>query len=80
MAICKYTGKKRAIGNNVSHAHNKTKRKFKANIQRVKVVGENGQSTRAYVSTKALRSGMVTKPTPRKIQLQLDKEAKELDV
>jgi len=30
--ICEVTGKKNMVGNNVSHAMNKTKRKFKVNI------------------------------------------------
>lgn len=76
MAKCEITGKKRAVGNNVSHANNKTKRTFGANIQRVKIVDENGTVRRAYVSTKALKSGLVRKPTPRKVALQLAKEEK----
>ena len=31
--ICQVTGKRPAVGNNVSHAHNKTKRRFMPNIQ-----------------------------------------------
>ena len=31
--ICQITGKKAMTGNNVSHAMNKTKRKFKPNLQ-----------------------------------------------
>jgi large subunit ribosomal protein L28 len=31
--ICEITGKKAITGNNVSHAMNKTKRKFKPNLQ-----------------------------------------------
>tara|TARA_B100001059_G_C17480615_1_gene401495 strand:+ start:254 stop:493 length:240 start_codon:yes stop_codon:yes gene_type:complete len=30
--ICELTGKKAMVGNNVSHALNRTKRKFKANL------------------------------------------------
>lgn len=69
MPKCEVTGKKRAIGNNVSHANNKTKRTFKANIQKVKIVDENGTVRRAYVSTKALKSGLVRKAAPRKVLL-----------
>lgn len=67
MAKCEITGKQRRTGNNVSHANNKTKRTFKANIQKVKIVDENGTVRRAYVSTKALKSGLVKKATPRKV-------------
>jgi large subunit ribosomal protein L28 len=31
--VCQVTGKRPVAGNNVSHAHNKTKRVFKPNIQ-----------------------------------------------
>jgi large subunit ribosomal protein L28 len=30
--VCQLTGKKTAVGNNVSHAMNKTKRKFSVNL------------------------------------------------
>ncbi|CAN5459829.1 50S ribosomal protein L28 [soil metagenome] len=69
MAKCEITGKQRRVGNSVSHANNKTKRTFKANIQKVKIVDENGVTRRAYVSTKALKSGLVRKAVSRKIQL-----------
>ncbi|MCB2155629.1 50S ribosomal protein L28 [bacterium] len=70
MAKCEVTGKRRAVGNNVSHANNKTKRTFGANIQRVKIVDENGTTRHAYVSTKALKSGAVAKAAPRKVILE----------
>ena len=39
----------------------KTKRWFKPNLQKVKVIEENGHVHRIWVSTKALKSGLVTK-------------------
>lgn len=69
MAKCEITGKHRQSGNNVSHANNKTKRTFGANIQRLKIVDENGTVRRAYVSTKAIKSGLVKKAPPRKAVL-----------
>lgn len=74
MAKCEVTGKKRAVGNNVSHANNKTKRTFGANIQKIRIVDDNGTVRRAHVSTSAIRDGKVRKPVPRKIALQLAKE------
>jgi large subunit ribosomal protein L28 len=32
--VCEVTGKRPAVGNNVSHANNKTKRRFLPNLQR----------------------------------------------
>lgn len=69
MAKCEISGKRRQVGNSVSHANNRNKRTFKANIQRVKIVDENGTTRRAYVSTKALKSGLVHKAVPRKVQM-----------
>ena len=34
--ICQVTGKKPMFGNNVSHANNKTRRKFNVNLQKKK--------------------------------------------
>jgi large subunit ribosomal protein L28 len=41
--VCQVTGKKPMVGNNVSHANNKTKRRFLPNLQnrRVWVESEN---------------------------------------
>ena len=32
--VCQVTGKKPMVGNNISHANNKTKRRFLPNLQR----------------------------------------------
>ena len=32
--VCQITGKKPMFGNNVSHANNKTRRKFNVNLQK----------------------------------------------
>ena len=32
--VCDVTGKKTMFGNNVSHAHNKTRRRFDVNLQK----------------------------------------------
>ena len=39
--VCQITGKKAMTGNNVSHANNRTKRKFQPNIQNVKLFSQN---------------------------------------
>ena len=59
--VCEYCGKKPQVGNNVSHAHNKTKRRFNPNLQKVCTV-ENGQVRRVRVCTRCLRSGKIQKP------------------
>jgi large subunit ribosomal protein L28 len=60
MASCTICGKKRIIGNNVSHANNKTKRLIMPNLQRMRII-TGGGIKRLYVCTRCLRSGMVKK-------------------
>ncbi len=54
--VCQVTGKKPVSGNNVSHAHNKTKRRFLPNlhIHRFWVESEN-RWVRLKISSKGLR-------------------------
>ncbi len=55
--ICELTGKGRLVGNNVSHANNKTKRTFLPNLQNVTLMSDSlGTSVRLRVSTHGLRS------------------------
>ena len=55
--VCKISGKKPLSGNNVSHAHNKTKRWQKPNIQYKKLyVPELGRSVRIRLSMRSLRT------------------------
>ena len=55
--ICQITGKKVMVGNNVSHAKNRTKRKFYPNLQTKKFfVPETGETIILKVSTNALRT------------------------
>ena len=53
--VCQVTGKKPMFGNNVSHAKNKTKRRFNINLQRKKfwLPDEN-----RYVTLRVSTSGM----------------------
>jgi large subunit ribosomal protein L28 len=60
MASCSVCGKKKTIGNNVSHANNRTKRVLLPNIQRIRVVTDSG-TKRAYVCTRCIRSNRVVK-------------------
>ena len=55
--ICEITGKKVMVGNNVSHANNKTKRKFYPNLQTKKFfVPETGETVVLKVSANAIRT------------------------
>lgn len=50
------TGKGPMIGNNVSHAKNRTKRRFLPNLRSVKIVDENGNTKRIKVTASTLRT------------------------
>tara|TARA_B100001758_G_C18326472_1_gene566246 strand:+ start:768 stop:1007 length:240 start_codon:yes stop_codon:yes gene_type:complete len=55
--ICQITGKKVMSGNNVSHAKNKTKRKFYPNLHTKKFfVPETGETVILKVSANAIRT------------------------
>lgn len=57
--VCSVSGKKTLSGNNRSHSLHATKKKWKANLQKVRVIDEDGQVKRVYVSARALKSGKV---------------------
>ena len=54
--VCQVTGKRPLVGNNVSHAHNKTRRRFLPNLHnhRFWVESEN-RFVRLRVSSKGMR-------------------------
>ena len=55
--VCELTGKAVLVGNNVSHANNKTKRRFLPNLCQVTLISDAlGQRYRLRVSAAALRS------------------------
>ena len=55
--VCELTGKGRLVGNNVSHANNKTKRTFLPNLQNVTLLSDSlAKSVKLRVSTHGLRS------------------------
>ncbi len=55
--FCELTGTGRQVGNNVSHANNKTKRTFLPNLQNVTLISDSlEKSVKLRVSTHGLRS------------------------
>lgn len=53
---CAITGKGAMSGNNVSHANNKTKRKFLPNLRTIRVTLEDGTTKRIKVAASTLRT------------------------
>ncbi len=60
MASCSICGKKKVVGNNVSHANNKTKRILMPNVQKIRIM-IGGGTKRAYVCTRCIRSKKAVK-------------------
>jgi len=53
---CDITGKGPLVGNNVSHANNKTKRRQLPNLRSVKITLEDGTTKRVKVAASTLRT------------------------
>lgn len=55
--VCQITGKRPRVGNNVSHANNKTKRKFYPNLQKKRFyIPEEDKWITLKLSTKAIKT------------------------
>jgi large subunit ribosomal protein L28 len=57
---CDICGKGPLVGNNVSHANNKTKRRSYPNLRKIRAMVE-GSPMRLYVCTRCLKAGKVQK-------------------
>jgi len=53
---CFFTGKGPMVGNNVSHANNKTKRRLLPNLRSMRVALEDGSRVRVKVASSTLRT------------------------
>lgn len=58
---CYVCGKGPHYGNNVSHAHNKTRRRWLPNLQRVKILNDDGEKIRVRVCTRCISAGKIRK-------------------
>lgn len=57
---CYVTGKGASFGNKRSHSLRANRRKWGVNVQKVRILVD-GKPKRVYVSTSALKSGLVTR-------------------
>ncbi len=57
---CAICGKTRQVGNNVSHANNKTKRVLHPNLQSIHIL-QDGRKKKALVCTRCIRTGTAVK-------------------
>ena len=53
--VCTVCGKGQTSGNNVSHSKRRTRRTFKANVQKVSYVSDNGKTVTGYVCARCLK-------------------------
>ena len=60
MRHCSVCGKGPSVGNSVSHANNKTKRRWNPNLQEVRALMAGGVQ-RVLVCTRCIRSGKIRK-------------------
>ncbi len=58
--VCEICGKRPQVGYNVSHAHNKTKRRWNPNLQKVRCLS-NGHIKKRRVCTSCIKSGLAVK-------------------
>lgn len=85
---CQLTGKGVMTGNNVSHANNKTRRRFLPNLQVTTLLSETlGESVKMRLSTRAIRTvehrggldGYLASTAPTKLPAELRPLKKRLD-
>ena len=58
--VCSICGRKPGFGNNRSHSMAATRRRFDPNLQRMRVLVD-GIAKRAYVCTRCIKAGKVSK-------------------
>jgi large subunit ribosomal protein L28 len=59
--VCEICGKGPQFGNNISHAHNITRRRWNVNLRPVKAKLDSGGNKRIRVCTSCIKSGKVVK-------------------
>lgn len=66
---CYVCGKGPGTGNNVSHANNRTKRRWLPNLQKVRILDEDGKRKRVKVCTSCISAGKIRKAPPPGVKL-----------
>ena len=75
--ICDVTGKKPMFGNNVSHAHNKSRRRFNINLQKKRFwLADESRYITLNVSTQGLR--LIDKKGIRRVVNELLAQGKKI--
>ena len=75
--VCDVTGKKPMFGNNVSHAHNKSRRRFNVNLQKKRFwLADENRYVTLRISTRGMR--IIDKKGIRKIVNDLRAKGKKI--
>jgi len=64
--VCAVCGKGPSTGNKVSHANNKSKRRWLPNLQPVRVLNADGNPERIRVCTSCISAGKIKKAPARR--------------
>ncbi len=59
--VCYVCGKRPSTGNRVSHANNKSKRRWLPNLQTVRIIDADGERRRVRVCTSCIKAGKIRK-------------------
>ena len=59
-SVCEVCGKGPGFGNNVSHSHRRTRRRWNPNVQRIRTM-VGGTPKRVYVCTSCIKAGKITR-------------------
>lgn len=59
--VCYVCGKGPQVGNTVSHANNRVKRRWMPNLRRVRIYTEDGKKKRVRVCTRCIKGDKIRK-------------------
>lgn len=62
--ICYVCGKAPSTGNKVSHANNKSRRRWLPNLQAARIIDREGERRRVRVCTSCISAGKIVKAPP----------------
>ena len=60
-SVCDVCGKGPGFGNNISHSHRRTRRRWNPNIQNIRAKVGQGTTKRMNVCTSCIKAGKVTR-------------------
>lgn len=59
--VCYVCGKGPRVGNTVSHANNRVKRRFMPNLKKIRILTEDGKRKRVKVCTRCISADKIRK-------------------